>query len=118
MSRVDSYGRLCWRPSREPPRTADTMNYEARVIQSHGYTRHYVANDEDTEDVTDRVCRVKIVEQQPGMYYLLRFDSSGDCIADTVHFSFEEARAEAEREYVLVVDSADHGSESPTDDPN
>jgi hypothetical protein len=51
--------------------------------------------------VTFSVARIAI-EREEGMFSLLRFNASGECVADTAHFSLAEAKAQATFEYELI----------------
>ena len=60
-----------------------------------GTTRHYVGN-----SLIEHPVFVEI-EQDGGLFFVLRLDAQGQCLADTCHHSLEEAKAQAEFEYVL-----------------
>lgn len=76
------------------------MIYKAAVTSVKGTARHLTV----TRDVTHEV-RYIAIEEQDGMFYVLRYDEHGTCVADTAHVSHAEARRQAEFEYELIWDS-------------
>lgn len=72
------------------------MRTARRIRRIRNATIHYLM----AENVTS-LARFVQIEERDGMYYVLRLDDSGKCIADTAHASQSEAVAQVEFEYEL-----------------
>ena len=77
------------------------MRLRATVRKVTGHTMHSLverpASDFEVTSLPDPKT-VEIVEQE-GAIYLLRLDDRGECVADTWHETFEEAKAQASFEF-------------------
>ncbi len=71
------------------------MRIRSRVVASKGTTVHYV------DDKVVACPSYLEIEQDGEMFFLLRLNEHGQCIADTCHTSLNEAKSQAEFEYVL-----------------
>ena len=69
----------------------------ALVREIKGATNHTVASPEGPVTCPEPTCVV--VEEQEGAFYLFRYSSDGECVADTWHLTVDEAKAQAEFEY-------------------
>lgn len=67
----------------------------AKIKRGLGRTRHWTNG-----QLISGEAAVEIVEED-GLFFLVRLDSEGRFLADTCHFSSEEAKETAEYEYEL-----------------
>jgi hypothetical protein len=74
------------------------MILRALVRSAKGSAVHRVG--QSTVDCPDYV----EIRQEGELYFLLRVDRNGCCLADTCHFSQSEAKSQAEFEYELNIE--------------
>lgn len=73
----------------------------AFVRSATGRTRHMTSDISGASfEVVPRPHRVEVTEDS-GLYYLLHYDETGDCIADTCHLSIDEAKRQAAFEFII-----------------
>lgn len=75
------------------------MSLVAQVRNNTGKTRHRVATNEGLMEVPP-VVHVRIEADDIG-YYLFRFDSTGEMVADTWHQTEAQAKDQARFEYMI-----------------
>lgn len=78
--------------------TGDELIRAARVLKVKRTTRQAIGQ----RDVTAAVHGVEIRAHGDGLFLVLRLDMTGNAVADTAHFSLDEAMRQAEFEYELV----------------
>lgn len=67
----------------------------SKILRRLGTTLHTVGG----EPVPGEA--VVEIRNENGLFYLMRLDGRGACIADTCHLTLEEAKAQAQFEYEL-----------------
>jgi hypothetical protein len=83
------------------------MRLRAKVTKSTGNTRHSVAEVVDGRNVAYTSppfpSWVEIVIENDE-FWLFRLDEEGECVADTLHFTLDEAKRQANFEYGITSD--------------
>ena len=78
------------------------MRLRAEVKEVTGFTKHFVSSTTGAEP-TPTPKFLEIVQEED-LYYLFRYDAEGACVADTCHFSLQEAREQARAEFAISDD--------------
>jgi hypothetical protein len=77
------------------------MAWLANVRRETGYTRHLVSRGPGIPiEGIPSVARVVIYAAEHG-YYLLRYSTADEIVADTWHQSLDDAQSQARREYLI-----------------